>query len=76
MVVSTLGVVLSSYSTADAHGLPVVEMGGGLVLGTATLNGLLLGGRCAARGRSHVIDPREPLHWEGCPARPPRVTTM
>lgn len=50
LIVSTLGAVLSSYSTADGRGERVLAFGDGMQIGTATLNGLLLGGRWALEG--------------------------
>ena len=51
LIVSTLGVLLGSYSRVDpATGQQFVTFGRSMRLGTATLNGLLLGGRWAIEG--------------------------
>ena len=51
MIVSTLGMVLASYSNTDAStGERILQLGAGMQIGTATLNGVLLGSRWALEG--------------------------
>jgi len=51
MVVSTLGMVLDSYSTVDAAtGGHVLSLGADMAIGTATVTGWLLGSRWALEG--------------------------